>query len=82
MAAGSPQGQVPARQQAEATAERFTSAINAGRILPTDPDNAFAALRDLQKVATPEQYQERENQLRVALEDKAQGVLAAISGRR
>jgi tetratricopeptide (TPR) repeat protein len=75
MAAGSPQGQVPAKPQSEATVERFTSAINAGRILPTDPDNAFAALRDLQKVASPEQYQERENQLRVALEDKGQGVL-------
>jgi len=75
MAAGSPQGQVPAKPQSEATAERFTSAINAGRILPTDQDNAFTALRDLQRVATPEQYQERENQLRVALEDKGQGVL-------
>src|ERR1700733_9870928 len=75
MAAGSPQSQVPPKPQSEATAERFTSAINAGRILPTDPDNAFTALRGLQQLVSPEQYQERENQLRVALEDKGQGVL-------
>jgi tetratricopeptide (TPR) repeat protein len=72
--AGSPQGQIPSPQSA-AEIDRFTSAVNAGRILPADPNNAFTALRDLEKVATPEQYQERENQLRVALENKAQEVL-------
>jgi tetratricopeptide (TPR) repeat protein len=73
--AGAPQGQLPGALQAQATVDRFTSAINAGRILPADPNNAFTALRDLQKVMTPEQYQERENQLRIALENKAQEVL-------
>jgi tetratricopeptide (TPR) repeat protein len=74
--AGAPQGQVPAASpESQAAVDRFTSAINAGRILPADPNNAFTALGDLQKVATPEQYQERENQLRVALENKAQEVL-------
>jgi protein O-mannosyl-transferase len=74
--AGAPQGQIPSPSpQLQATDARFTSAIGAGRILPTDPDNALTALRDLQKVATPEQYQERRNQLRVALENKGQEVL-------
>lgn len=74
--AGAPQGQIPVPSpEAQAAADRFTSALGAGRILPTDPNNAFMALRDLQRVSTPEQYQERENQLRVALENKGQGVL-------
>src|ERR1700733_9741569 len=71
--AGAPQAQIPAAPQA--MIDRFSSAIDAGRILPSDADNAFTALRDLQKVAAPEQYQERENQLRVALENKGQQVL-------
>jgi tetratricopeptide (TPR) repeat protein len=75
LAAGAPQGQLPAALQTQATVDRFTSAIDAGRILPTDPNSAFTALRDLQKVATSEQYQERQNQLRIALENKAQQVL-------
>ena len=70
--AGSPQGQVPAPQ---AMADRFTSAIDAGRILPTDPNNAFTALRDLKAAAAPDQFQEFQNQLRIALENKAQEVL-------
>jgi tetratricopeptide (TPR) repeat protein len=73
--AGAPQGQVPAAPQSQATVDRFTSAVAAGRILPSDPNNAFTALRDLRATATPEQYQERQNQLRVALENKAQEVL-------
>jgi tetratricopeptide (TPR) repeat protein len=75
LAAGAPQGQVPSSPQLPATDDRFTSAINAGRILPTDPNNAFTALRDLKAVATTEQYQQRQNQLRVALENKGQQVL-------
>jgi tetratricopeptide (TPR) repeat protein len=72
--AGAPQGQIPSAQS-QASDDRFTAAINAGRILPTDPNNAFTALQDLRGVAGPEQYQERQNQLRVALENKAQEVL-------
>jgi protein O-mannosyl-transferase len=74
LAAAAPPSQLPAAQPA-ANADRFSAAINAGRILPGDPNNAFAALQDLKASAAPEQYQERENQLRVALENKAQGVL-------
>ncbi len=55
--------------------DRFTAAINAGRLLPTDQNNAFDALRALQPQLTPELYQERKNQLQVALENKAQEVL-------
>jgi protein O-mannosyl-transferase len=73
--AGAPQGQIPATAQSQASLDRFTSAIDAGRILPADPNNAFTALRDLKATATPEQFQERQNQLRVALENKAQEVV-------
>ncbi len=74
--AGAPQGQIPApSRELQEAGGRFTAAINAGRVLPSEPNNAFTALRDLQKVATPEQYRERENQLRVALENRGQGVL-------
>jgi tetratricopeptide (TPR) repeat protein len=55
--------------------DNFTSALDAGRILPEQPDNAFTALQKLKAELNPEQYTERENQLRVALENKAQEVL-------
>jgi tetratricopeptide (TPR) repeat protein len=73
--AGGPQGQLPTTPQAQAAVNRFTSAIDAGRILPADPNNAFTALQDLRTAVSAEQYQERQNQLRVALENKAQEVL-------
>jgi tetratricopeptide (TPR) repeat protein len=72
--AGAPQGQVAA-PQSKAMTDRLTSAIEAGRILPTDPNNAFTALRDLKTAAAREQFQELQNQLRIALENKAQQVL-------
>jgi len=61
--------------QASDEIDRFSSAINAGRILPDQPGNAFDALQRLQSQLDPEQYQERKNQLQVALENKAQEVL-------
>jgi tetratricopeptide (TPR) repeat protein len=77
--AGAPQGQLPAAlplsAEAQAARDRLTAAINAGRILPTDPNSAFTALRDLRAAATPEQYQESQNQLRIVLENKGQDVL-------
>jgi tetratricopeptide (TPR) repeat protein len=75
--AGVPQqAQIPAPSQDFLAADdRFTQAINAGRILPSDPNNAFTALQDLRAVATPAQAQEHENQLRIALENRAQQVL-------
>lgn len=56
-------------------ADRFTSAIQAGRLLPTDSDNAFDALRRLQPSVSQERYRELTNQLRIALENRAQAVL-------
>jgi len=73
--AGLPQGQVAGPRASQEMTDRLTSAINAGRILPTDPNNAFTALGDLKSAAGPEQFQELQNQLRVALENKAQQVL-------
>jgi tetratricopeptide (TPR) repeat protein len=66
---------LPFEQQATDEVDRFAAAINAGRILPGQPDNAFNALQRLQNQLDPSQYQERKNQLQVALENKAQEVL-------
>jgi tetratricopeptide (TPR) repeat protein len=66
---------LPFEQQASDELDRFTSALNAGRILPDQTDNAFDALQRLQNQLDPGQYQERKNQLQVALENKAQEVL-------
>jgi tetratricopeptide (TPR) repeat protein len=54
---------------------RFNSAIAAGRLLPTQADNAFDALKPLEAELSPERYYEVQNQLRVALENQAQEVL-------
>jgi tetratricopeptide (TPR) repeat protein len=72
---GLPQQGTVASPAQSAAADRLTSAITANRLSPTEPNGAFAALRDLKAIASPEQYQEAENQLRVALENKAQQVL-------
>jgi len=53
----------------------FQNAIQAGRILPEDSDNAFTALGKLKNDLTPEQYFIEENSLRIALENQAQQVL-------
>jgi Flp pilus assembly protein TadD len=54
---------------------RFTDAIAAGRILPDQPSNAFDALKALRPEVTPDRYIEISNQLRIALENRAQEVL-------
>ena len=61
--------------EAQEDVDTFTKAIDAGRILPDQSDNAFTALQKLKTELQPEQYTERENQLRIALENKAQEVL-------
>jgi tetratricopeptide (TPR) repeat protein len=61
--------------QADDDIDHFTGAIQAGRILPGQPDDAFSALAKLKTELEPELYTERENQLRIALENKAQQVL-------
>jgi tetratricopeptide (TPR) repeat protein len=55
--------------------ERFRSALQAGRLLPGEPGNAFDELSSLDGALTPEQYLLRANELRVALEDLSQQVL-------
>ena len=61
--------------QAADDIDQFTSAIQAGRILPGQSDGAFAALQKLKAELDPELYIVRANQLRVALENRAQEVL-------
>jgi tetratricopeptide (TPR) repeat protein len=54
---------------------RFAAAIDGGRLLPNQPDNALNALKPLQTELSPGRYQEVQNQLRIALENRAQEVL-------
>ncbi len=61
--------------QATEAFDRFTTAIQAGRILPNQNDNAFDALKSVQSQVSQERYFEASNQLRIALENRAQEVL-------
>jgi tetratricopeptide (TPR) repeat protein len=54
---------------------RFTEAIAGGRLLPDQPQNAFDALKALATQVTPNRLIEVSNQLRVALENRAQEIL-------
>jgi tetratricopeptide (TPR) repeat protein len=64
-----------AEEQVADDVDRFTAALQSGRILPDQTDNAFAALQKLKAELDAEQYKQRENQLRIALENKGQEVL-------
>jgi tetratricopeptide (TPR) repeat protein len=61
--------------QTAANVARFNASITAGRLLPGEPGSAFQDLQALQSELTPERYVEVQNQLRVALENRAQEVL-------
>jgi tetratricopeptide (TPR) repeat protein len=61
--------------QTAADLARFNAALQAGTILPGEPGSAFDSLQALQPALTPERYIEVQNQLRVALENRAQEVL-------
>ena len=61
--------------QASDAIDRLNSAIQAGRLLPSDPDNALDALKQIQPQVSPDRYAELMNQLRIALENRAQEVL-------
>ncbi len=65
----------PLPPQASDLMDRFTAALNAGRLLPDQPGNAFDALKEIQATVTPERFLEIGNQLRIALENRAQEVL-------
>lgn len=73
--AGPPQ-QLPSSAAAQ-DLERFTTALNAGRLLPDQADNAFDALGRLRTALTPDRFKDISNQLQVALENKGQQVLLA-----
>jgi tetratricopeptide (TPR) repeat protein len=60
---------------APADLTQFNAALSAGRVLPDQPDNAFDALKKLQPEVTPSRYIEIHDQLRIALENRAQDVL-------
>jgi tetratricopeptide (TPR) repeat protein len=62
-------------EQEERATRDLDEAIRAGRILPDKPQNAFAALRGLQRQLNPEEFLLAQNRLRVALENKGQEVL-------
>jgi tetratricopeptide (TPR) repeat protein len=66
--------QPPLSGETNAAIQRFEQALAAGRLLPDAPDSAFQALRPLQSLP-PQRYTAYENQLRIALEDRAQQVL-------
>ncbi|MEZ5398465.1 MAG: caspase family protein [Bryobacteraceae bacterium] len=53
----------------------FAAALAAGRLLPGGAGSAFEALDRVSRELPPAVYADRKNQLRVALEDKAQQVL-------
>jgi tetratricopeptide (TPR) repeat protein len=58
----------------------FNAAITAGRLLPDQPDNAFDWLKRIQPQVTAGRYIEIGNQLRIALENRAQDVLLRYLG--
>jgi tetratricopeptide (TPR) repeat protein len=60
---------------ADADVRRFQEAIGAGHLLPDAADGAFQMLARLKPRLAPEQFLARENELRVALEDRGQQVL-------
>jgi tetratricopeptide (TPR) repeat protein len=53
----------------------FQTAISSGRLLPDQTGSAFDALKKLQTEVTADRYLEIGNQLRIALENRAQEVL-------
>jgi len=55
--------------------QEFEQAVTGGRISPADDGGAFVYLAALKARLNPQQYRTRADQLRVALEDRGQGVL-------
>jgi protein O-mannosyl-transferase len=74
LASASPD-ETPSTPTATRAVDEFRTALREGRLLTDQPDNAFVKLQALKPLLSPERYIEEENQLRVALEDRAQDVL-------
>jgi tetratricopeptide (TPR) repeat protein len=66
--------QTPIPSEMNGAIQRFQEALAAGRLLPDVAGSAFDALLALRGLP-PERYVRYENQLRIALEDRAQQVL-------
>jgi tetratricopeptide (TPR) repeat protein len=66
--------QPPVSDEMNRAIQRFQDALAAGRLLPDVAGSAFEALRGLSSLP-PERYVLYENQLRIALENRAQQVL-------
>ena len=65
----------PLAGQAQQDVDAFQAAIRAGNLLPNQPNSVWDILNKLQAELPPEQLFLRQNDLRVALENKAQQVL-------
>ena len=61
--------------ETQAAITRFDQALAGRRLVPDQPDGAFAALKELEKRLPREQFVLQENKLRVALEDQGQQVV-------
>ena len=75
---GSPGPPAPEPTPSEDFARRFDAAMEAGRLRPDQPQNAFAALQDLKGHATPvnqELARVLESRLLTALENRGQSVI-------
>lgn len=68
-------GQVSLNNEAQRNVDIFTAAVREGRLLPDTPSNAVAALATLKRTLDADTYFRYENQLRIALEDRAQKIL-------
>ena len=75
LAQAGPQAAPRLDPQTTADLTRFNAAIQGSVLLPGEPGSAFDSLQALQPALTPERYTEVQNQLRVALENRAQEVL-------
>jgi tetratricopeptide (TPR) repeat protein len=61
--------------QASAAVDRYSQALDSGRLDPNARDSAFALLRELEPLLNPEQLRAQTNRLRVALENRGQQVI-------
>jgi tetratricopeptide (TPR) repeat protein len=64
----------PAQKKSDAIT-RFVHALDEGRLLPDNRENAFTLLAALRKQLAPDDYLVYENRLRIALENRGQQVL-------
>jgi len=66
---------IPEQQETSRRLEEFQNAIDQRRLLPGEPSNAFSILDQLKNELAPQLFADRQNELRIALEERAQEVL-------